>query len=373
MLQAIIVDDEELSVRRLSRIAGEIGGVEIRRSFFSPAEACEFIRSHPVDVAFLDINMPEIDGMELGARLKQLQQSLEVVFVTGYDRYAVDAFEQDAADYVLKPVNAERLAKTLERLQKRLKPSREPLAQPKLGVRLFGGIRFFRYDGTGGAEAPIKLRSPKTEELFVYLLCKGTVSREEVADTLWRGLDPDKAAKNINSTLYYIRRPLADAGLESLLQAGRYDIRIDASQVDCDLYEYERIVQRIRAEPSPDLLRFDQAEAAAQGSFLTGKLYEWAGELSRRLERERMELMEGKARLLLRDSKPQAAFPLLQRMIELDPLREDIHVELIRLYIRLGRTHDAARQYRELEERLARDLGAAPSRSFASLMNAAHF
>ncbi|MGU3470872.1 response regulator [Paenibacillus sp. D51F] len=371
MLQAIIVDDEELSVRRLSRIAGELGGVDITRSFFSPAEACEFIRSHPVDVAFLDINMPEIDGMELGARLKQLQQSLEVVFVTGYDRYAVDAFEQDAADYVLKPVNAERLAKTLERLQKRLRPSREPIPQPKLGVRLFGGIRFFRCDGMG-TEAPIKLRSPKTEELFVYLLCKGTVSREEVADTLWKGLDPDKAANNINSTLYDIRRSLADAGLEPLLQAGRYDIRIDASQVDCDLYEYERIVQLIRAEPSPDLGRFDKAEAAAQGSFLTGKLYEWAGGLSRRLERERMELLEGKARMLLRDSKPQAAFPLLERVIELDPLREDIHVELIRLYISLGRTHDAARQYRELEERLARDLGAAPSCSFASLMNAAH-
>ncbi|MGN7454663.1 response regulator [Paenibacillus pasadenensis] len=372
MLRAIIVDDEELSMRRLARIAGELGGVEIAATFFHPSEACAYVRDHHVDVAFLDINMPEIDGMELGLRLRQLREPLQIVFVSGYDRYAVDAFEQDAVDYVLKPVNAERLAKTLERLSRRARPPQPPPSAPKLGVRMFGGLRFFRTDGPG-RETPIKLRSPKTEELFAYLLCKGTASREEVADTLWRGLEPDKAAKNINSTLYYIRKSLAEAGLEPLLLAGRYDIRIDAARVDCDLYEYERLVQRIRAEAAPDARQFDQAEAAAPGGFLQGRLYEWAAELSRRLERERMERLEGKARLLVRDGKPAAAFPLFEQMLELDPLREDIHEELIRHYLFLGRTHDAARQYRELEERLARELGTAPARPFASYVGFAHF
>jgi len=119
MLKAMLVDDEELAIERLEMILSEIGGVEIGYSTIDPRAACEFARTNPVQIAFLDISMPEIDGMSLSDHLRKLDSSIDVVFVTGYDDYAVQAFEFDASDYLLKPVSLERMAKTLERIRGR--------------------------------------------------------------------------------------------------------------------------------------------------------------------------------------------------------------------------------------------------------------
>ncbi|MBB6635763.1 response regulator [Cohnella thailandensis] len=125
MLRAMIVDDEELAIERLEMILSEVGGVEIGYSTLDPREACEYARTNPVQIAFLDISMPEIDGMSLSDHLRKLDSSIDVVFVTGYDSYAVQAFEVNASDYLLKPVSLERMAKTLERIRERRR-SAEP-------------------------------------------------------------------------------------------------------------------------------------------------------------------------------------------------------------------------------------------------------
>jgi two-component system LytT family response regulator len=119
MLRAIIVDDEELSVERLKRILSESGEIEICHTFLNPLEAYEFVKANPIHVAFLDISMPEIDGMRLSSLLMDLDASIEVVFVTAYDDYAVQAFDMSALDYLMKPVTAQRMSKTLDKIIKR--------------------------------------------------------------------------------------------------------------------------------------------------------------------------------------------------------------------------------------------------------------
>ncbi|MCR8630960.1 DNA-binding response regulator [Paenibacillus radicis (ex Xue et al. 2023)] len=119
MLRAIIVDDEELSLKRLNKILSESGEIEICDSFLNPLEAYEFVKSNQVHVVFLDISMPEIDGMRLSSLLLELDASIDVVFVTGYDDYAVQAFDINALDYLMKPVSSQRMSKTLDKLKKR--------------------------------------------------------------------------------------------------------------------------------------------------------------------------------------------------------------------------------------------------------------
>jgi two-component system LytT family response regulator len=119
MLQAIIVDDEELSVNRLKRILSESGEIEICHTFLNPLEAYEYVKKNPIHIAFLDISMPEIDGMRLSSLLTDLDDSIDVVFVTAYDDYAVQAFDMSALDYLMKPVTAQRMSKTLDKIVKR--------------------------------------------------------------------------------------------------------------------------------------------------------------------------------------------------------------------------------------------------------------
>lgn len=165
MQRAIIVDDEELSVKRLSKLLAEYEEIEVSRTFFNPWEAYEYAKEHPIDIAFLDVSMPEVDGMKLSSLLMELSDGIQVVFVTGFDEYAVDAFERSALDYLLKPVMAKRLSKTMERIFKR-RPREEasmPVQHPIMDVRLFNGLRIGR---RGLERESIRLRSPKTEEFF---------------------------------------------------------------------------------------------------------------------------------------------------------------------------------------------------------------
>ncbi|RKN85162.1 response regulator [Paenibacillus ginsengarvi] len=354
MLRAIIVDDEPLSIKRLNRLLSESGEIETCHTFRNPLEACEFAQANPVDVAFLDISMPELDGMTLSGLLQELDSSTDIVFVTAHDEYAVRAFEASALDYLLKPVTAERMAKTLDKLRKKRGSA---AAGPSLSVFLFGGLKLCR---SGMEQETIRLRSPKTEELFAFLMTRRAVSREEIVETLWSGLETDKALKNLNSTLYYIRKAIGAVQAGDCIEAGRHEIRIADSGVSCDLYEFERLLKQIRSAPEPSADWFRQAEALYTGEFLKGKAYEWASGQTRRLEEQYIELLEAAARFHIELNQPQKSLRYFGEILKLDAIREDISHEVIRLYTELGRKHEAFRQYELLEQLLLQELGTRP-------------
>jgi two-component system LytT family response regulator len=112
-MRAYVVDDERLAVERLTRLLNATGRVTIVGSSSDPEKALEFLRSHPVDVMFLDIQMPGLTGFEL---LERLDTRAAVVFTTAYDRYAIEAFAVNSIDYLLKPIEPQRLEKTLDKL-----------------------------------------------------------------------------------------------------------------------------------------------------------------------------------------------------------------------------------------------------------------
>jgi len=119
MLRAMIVDDEELPMKLLKQILSESGEIEICHTFLNPHQAYEFVKTNPIHVAFLDVSMPEMDGLKLSELLLELDASIDVVFVTAYDDYAVKAFDMSALDYLMKPVSTQRLSKTLNKIIKR--------------------------------------------------------------------------------------------------------------------------------------------------------------------------------------------------------------------------------------------------------------
>ena len=112
-MRAYVVDDERLAVERLKRLLEATGRVTIAGSATDPEEALQFLRTNPVDVLFLDIQMPGLTGFEL---LEQLGTNVAVVFTTAYDRYAIEAFGVNSIDYLLKPIDAGRLDQALDKL-----------------------------------------------------------------------------------------------------------------------------------------------------------------------------------------------------------------------------------------------------------------
>jgi two-component system, LytTR family, response regulator len=114
-LRAYLVDDEVLALKRLNKLLATTGSVEVLGSTTDQAKAISFLESHKIDVLFLDIKMPGMNGFEL---LAKLGTQPVVIFTTAYDRYALKAFEVNSVDYLLKPIGVPQLERALEKVRR---------------------------------------------------------------------------------------------------------------------------------------------------------------------------------------------------------------------------------------------------------------
>ena len=115
-MKAIIVDDERLARKELRNLLSEFPEIEIIDEASNASEALKKIAEQQPDVVFMDIHMPDTNGIDALKQLKELNEIPKVVFVTAYDEHAIEAFRLNALDYLLKPVDPERLNETINKL-----------------------------------------------------------------------------------------------------------------------------------------------------------------------------------------------------------------------------------------------------------------
>lgn len=120
MMHILLVDDEPLALSRLQRLLAEMPGCEVVAEAGNGREALQKYAQLKPDLLLLDIHMPEMDGLEVAAQLKQLKPQPAIIFCTAYDEHALQAFEEQALDYLLKPVRRERLEAALNKARQYL-------------------------------------------------------------------------------------------------------------------------------------------------------------------------------------------------------------------------------------------------------------
>ena len=105
MIKAIAIDDEPLALDVITSLAGNLNFIDLKRTFTQGSSAIRYLKQFPVDLLFLDIQMPDTDGIEL---IKSIDQEIMVIFTTAFSEYAVRGFELNAIDYLLKPIKQKR-------------------------------------------------------------------------------------------------------------------------------------------------------------------------------------------------------------------------------------------------------------------------
>ena len=179
-LRAFLLDDEPLALRGLARMLTDTGRVDVVGQATDPRRALAELRERQdVDVLFLDIHMPGLDGFEV---LETLPVRPRVVFTTAHDEHAIRAFEVNALDYLLKPVEPERLARTLDRLEQR---GREPLS-PMLGAVLEQLGAYLRR-----AHAPYLERVSGRHGDAVHVVSVASITHFVIRDGLTRAVTAD--------------------------------------------------------------------------------------------------------------------------------------------------------------------------------------
>src|SRR5262249_34740446 len=125
-LRAVLVDDEQLARDELAYLLGQVGGIEIIGQAGNGVEALTAIGRLQPDVVFLDVQMPGLTGFEVARRMLATPTPSHIIFVTAYDQHAIEAFEVNAVDYLLKPVDQARLEMALERARRRMATAAVP-------------------------------------------------------------------------------------------------------------------------------------------------------------------------------------------------------------------------------------------------------
>jgi two-component system response regulator LytT len=129
-LRTVVVDDEGLAREELCFLLGQIPGIEVVAQAGDGPAALEVISEQQPDLVMLDVQMPGLTGFEVARRLLHSGTEAHLVFVTAYDRHAIEAFDVNAVDYLLKPVEAERLATAVDRVRRRLSTERGNMSAP---------------------------------------------------------------------------------------------------------------------------------------------------------------------------------------------------------------------------------------------------
>jgi two-component system LytT family response regulator len=370
-MKAILVDDERLSLRHLKKMLEiDVGGVEVIGMYSNPADVLGAAIELQPDVVFLDIHMPGISGLSLGEQLQLSVPATEIVFVTAYDQYAVRAFELYALDYIMKPVQLERLQQTIQRLRVRVKDSfklgqeqekeKEQEQQPPL-ICCFNQIRL---QLSGQEPQMIKWRTSKAQELFAYMLHHRDrmIDRDTLIELLWPDFDESRAVKQLYTTIYHIRNTLRNSGMGTIsissgdLENG-YRLNLGAARIDTQ--EWETFVKQLGVVDHHNVVEHEQALELYKGNYFGDYEYLWAEQERERLRRLWLHHANQLSMFYTVQQMPQAAVLVNQRIQMLLPYNEESYFNLMKLYDSFGDRAGVEEQYWLLLTRWEQELDSA--------------
>ena len=155
-IRCIVIDDEPLAIEILESYIEKIPYVELAGKFSNAIDALQYLKSNKVDLMLLDIQMPELTGIQL---MKVLDNPPQVIFTTAYDNYAIKSYELDAVDYLLKPIEFDRFLKAIEKLWKRIE--------------------------RGQSVEVNKVEQSSTKDTFIFIKTEHRVQRVEISEILY--------------------------------------------------------------------------------------------------------------------------------------------------------------------------------------------
>jgi len=250
-MKIIIVDDEKHAINTLKRNLNGLVEEGNINTFDRSINALEYVKENDVDVAFLDIEMPEINGIELAKQMKKFKPKINVIFCTGYSEYMHQAISLHASGYLLKPSDKEKVKEALDNLLYPIDPIKNHFY-----AKTFGNFDFY-VDGV-----PLKFSRSKSKELLAYLISlKGaTANRKEISAILFEDEYNLKTQNYLTKIYKELIESLELVGAKNLVRKGYNTYWVDISLFSSDLFDYDK------GEP--------QAINSYNGEFMSQ--YEWA-------------------------------------------------------------------------------------------------
>ncbi|MBP3235324.1 MAG: response regulator [Eubacterium sp.] len=228
----ISVDDQPKVSEEIINIMTEIDPGGTHTGYSDIYQALDYVKDNKPDVAWLDIEMPIMSGLEMAMEIKKLSPMTNIVFVTGHEKFAYQSFQLHASGFVLKPITKEALERELGNLRNPVEIKRSGLIR----IQCFGNFEVFDKDGN-----PLKFKRSRSKEILAYLIDRrgALCSIGELCGVLFEDREEDRGLKKqIRVFIAGLRDALASVGAEKILVKGWDACGIDSTLVDCDYYNY---------------------------------------------------------------------------------------------------------------------------------------
>lgn len=361
-MKVVIIDDEKGMHIVMKRMLGKVDDVEIVGSFRETSTAYSFLMIQDVDLIFMDINMTKESGLEFAGRLRESGKQMKIVFVTSHKEYSLPAFDVYAFDYIVKPVNQERLYHTVKRALSEMPAQVGSVEQDSSSARVL-------FNCLGGMEIRsaqnvlVRWKTSKSAELFGYLLMhKGRlVSRARILEDIFGEMPLKNGETYLNTTVYQLRKLLDNYGLKEIVHSNSSYYALDHNQVDVDFLSFEEECKRMVVLDDTNIEQALELEQRYTGDLFGDRVFPWAQCEVERLSFIYTSFTQRLSEALLIRGDTQTAIRLLMKLITRNELEEGT----IKLYLRalaLTKNKEALkRQYIQFEDTLYRELGITPS------------
>ena len=230
-MKIICVDNEELIVELVKDACLRLPQHPEVFAFTEAAGALDFLTDNEVDIALLDIRMPEMDGLTLAQKVKDASPDTAIIFLTGYSDYAVDAFAMHVSGYLMKPIDEERLRAEVDYALS----GRKPLHIHRIVARTFGEFDLL-VDGV-----TVSFERAKSKELLAYLIDRrgGHVTRAFLFAVLFEEKAYDRAAqKYMDVIIRSLRKTLSKVNAGEILEMSGGLLRVLPEKLECDMYRF---------------------------------------------------------------------------------------------------------------------------------------
>lgn len=227
-MNVIYVDDEKPALDNFRLTVQDLPEIKSLELFRDEEQAIQWVKEHPVDTAFLDIEMRSVKGIDFAKKLREINPDIRVIFVTAHEQYALDAFRVDAIGYILKPYTRKEVRKELRKAAS----VRIPL-QKRVSIQTIPDFVIL-VDGKR-----LMLGRTKPEELLALLVDHGKagVTSGEAISCLWPGRVSDVSTQSLYRMTYKrMIDALKMAGIDDIIESEGRRKYIVTEKVDCDLY-----------------------------------------------------------------------------------------------------------------------------------------
>lgn len=373
MIRAIVVDDEELTNKHICRLLKE-EGIEAQ-GYINPYEALDNLNIYKPNILFLDIEMPEISGLQLAERVHAIGYECEIVFITAYNQYAINAFEVNAIDYLLKPIMRESINRSIERVKKRIYSVpyvKENSVNKKIKVQLFGNISLY----SGEDEKHIRWMTAKSAEVFAFMLLnkdKNEVYKWSLMEEIWPNKDSEKADINIRSTISRLNKTFRENDINiSMISTGNgYKLNILEKDIEIDAFKLEDAVLNITEINDENLCEYENIIFSYKYTLLESVNNEWCYSLRENYNRYFIsgakKLVEYYEKI---DAEPFKILKIIELITKYEPYDEKIREKALELSYKIGGRKSAEKYYIKYSEFIKNELQIEPSDSIKKLYKA---